>query len=117
MIIKSQQVFDKVCLDREKPYKPSDYIDFIIYSIKRGLINKLMNKLEDHKVYIVELKEPGILKDLPMTGKAIIEQDLVCEKLVQCEHCMMVYPWCQKFRDELDGHGFCPYGRGVEDNE
>lgn len=25
-----------------------------------------------------------------------------------------VYPWCQKFRDELGGNGFCPYGKEYE---
>lgn len=97
-------------LDREHP---SDFIEFIMRSIERELVNKLMDELKDHEIRIIKLKEPEFMEDFPMTGEATIEQDLVCEKLVQCKNCRMVYPWCQKFRDELGGNGFCPYGAEI----
>lgn len=112
MVLRSQLTFDKVYLDWNNA---PDVREFIADSIKRELANKLMDELKDHKVHIVELKGLEFIEDLPSTVESTIEQDLVCEKLVQCKHCMMVYPWCQKFRDEFKGHGFCPYGREIED--
>lgn len=111
MILSAEQMFDKVYLDREGPV---DFIEFIAHSIKRELVNKLMDELEDHKIHIIELKELELIEDLPMTGESAIKQDLVCLKLVWCKNCRMVFPWCQKFRDELDGNGFCPYGKEIE---
>ena len=115
MILRSEQIFDKVYLDREHP---SDFIEFIMHSIERELVNKLMDELKDHEIRIIQLKEPYSLEDFPMTGESSIKQDLVCEKLVQCENCRMHFPWCQKFRDELGGRGFCPYGaKIIEEDE
>ena len=112
MILCAQQTFDKVYLDREHP---DEFIEFVMYGIERELATKLMDELKDHKIHIIELKEPEFIEDFPMpvTGESAIKQDLVCEKLVQCRNCRMVYPWCQRFRDELDGHGFCPYGKEI----
>lgn len=110
MVLRSQQTFDRVYLDREHP---SDFIEFILHSIERELVNKLMDELKDHEIRIIELKEPDLWEDFPMIGEAAIEQDLVCEKLVRCKNCKRVYPWCQKFRDELGGNGFCPYGAEI----
>ena len=112
MILRSQQVFDKVYLDRKHPV---DFVEFIAHGIKRELVNKLMDELEDHKIRIIELKELELIDDLPMTGECAIKQDLVCLKLVRCKNCRMAYPWCQRFRDELGGNGFCPYGKEIED--
>lgn len=112
MILRSQQVLDKVYLNRENP---SDFIEFISHSNERELVNKLMDELKDHKIHIIELKEQEFIQDFPMIGEFAIKQDLVCEKLVRCKNCKRVYPWCQRFRDELDGHGFCPYGKEIED--
>lgn len=111
MILCAQQTFDKVYLDREHP---SEFIDFVMYGIERELVNKLMDELKDHKIRIVELKEPGFIEDFSKFGESAIKQNLVCEKFVQCRNCRMVYPWCQRFRDELDGHGFCPYGKEIQ---
>lgn len=111
MVIKSQQTFDKVYLDREHP---SDFIEFIMHSIERELVNKLMDELKDHEIRIIELKEPDLWEDFPTIGEAAIEQALLCEKVVRCKDCRMVYPWCQKFRDELGGKGYCPYGKEYE---
>ena len=111
MILRSQQVFDKVYLDRERP---SDFIEFISHSIKRELVNKLMDELEDHRIHIIELKEQEFIQDFTMLEESAIKQDLVCEKLVQCKNCRMAYPWCQRFRDEFAGYGFCPYGKEIE---
>lgn len=114
MILKSQQVFDKVYLDREHP---SEFINFIAESVKRELVNKFMDELEDHKLRVVVLKEPGFIEDLPgsrWAPQSAYEQELVCLTLVQCENCCMSYPWCQRFRDELGGEGYCPYGKEIE---
>ena len=112
MILRSQQVFDKVYLDLENP---SDFIEFISYTTERELVYKLMDELEDHKIHIVELKEPEFRQDFPMIGESTIEQDLVYEKLVQCKNCVRVYPWCAKFKNDFGSTGFCPYGKEIED--
>lgn len=113
MILRAEQIFDKVYLDRENP---SDFIKFVAEGIKRELINKLMDELDDHKIRIVELKEPEFIEDLPGSSwweESAYKQDLVCLTFVQCKNCRMVYPWCQRFRDELGGNGFCPYGAEI----
>lgn len=110
MILCAQQIFNKVYLDREHP---SEFIEFVMYGIERELVNKLMDELKDHKIHVVELKEPEST-NFPMAKECSIKQHLVCEKFVQCRHCRMVYPWCQRFRDELGGYGFCPYGKEIE---
>ncbi len=115
MILRAEKMFDKEYLDREHP---SDFIKFVADDVKRELINKLINELDDHKIRVVELKEPGFIEDLPgscWSSQCAYKQDLVCLRLVQCKHCCMAYPWCQRFRDELGGEGFCPYGREIED--
>lgn len=111
MVLRSQQIFDKVYLNGENH---SDYIEFISHSVERELVNKLMDELKDHKIHIIELKEPEFRQDFPMTGDSAIKQDLVCEKLVQCKNCKRAYPWCWRFRDELGGKGFCPYGKEID---
>ena len=113
MILRSQQTFDNVYLDRDREH-PSGFIEFIMHNIKRELIYKLINELNDYKIHVVELKDPEFIENFPMTEESAIKQDLVCEKLVQCRNCRMAYPWCQRFRDELDGYGFCPYGKEIE---
>ena len=112
MILRSQQTFNKIYLDREHS---SEFIEFIKDNIKRELVTKLIGELKDHKIHIVELKEPEFIENIPTTCESAIKQDLVCVKFVQCRNCRMVYPWCQRFRDELDGYGFCPYGKEIED--
>lgn len=114
MILRSQQAFDKVYLNRENP---SDFIEFISHGIERELVNKLMDELKDHKIHIIELKEQEFIQDFSMIGESAIKQDLVCLKLVRCKNCRMAYPWCQRFRDELGGNGFCPYGKEIEDEQ
>ena len=115
MILRAEQIFDKVYLDRERP---SDFIEFVADSIKRELVNKLMNELEDHKLRIIVLKEPGFIEDLPGSSwqpKCAYRQDLECIKVVQCKNCRMHFPWCHKFKSELGGEGYCPYGREIEE--
>jgi hypothetical protein len=29
----------------------------------------------------------------------------------------MHFPWCHKFRDELGGNGFCPYGARLREED
>ena len=112
MILRAEQMFDKVYLDREHP---SDFIKFVAESTERELVNKFVDKLGDHKLYIVMLHEPGFIEDLPGSWhhQAAYRQNLECLEIVQCKNCRMNFPWCQKFRDELGGNGFCPYGAKI----
>lgn len=116
MVIYAQQIFDKVYLDRDNP---SEFIEYVSYGIERELVTKVMDKLKDHKLSIVKLHEPTFIEDLPGTWKdqCAYRQDLEYREVVQCKDCRMVYPWCQKFRDELDGNGFCPYGNPYDEME
>jgi hypothetical protein len=112
MILRAEQVFDKVYLDREHP---SDFIDYISYGVERELITKVMDKLKEHKLFIVQLHEPGFIEDLPgsWSHQCAYRQHLECMEVVQCKNCRMNFHWCQKFRDELGGNGFCPYGAEI----
>jgi len=113
MILHAQQIFDKVMLDRSHP---SEFLDYISHAIKRELVNKIIDELDSHKLYAVQLEEPGFIEDLPgqYYAQAAYRQNLHCMKLVQCKNCRMAYPWCHRFRDEMGGNGFCPYGKEVE---
>lgn len=114
MVLHAEQIFDKVYLDRERP---SDFIDYVSHTVERELVNKFIEQLEDHKLRVVELKEPEFIEDLPgsmWAPQSAYKQDLVCLPFVQCKNCRMAYPWCQRFRDELGGEGFCPYGKEIE---
>ena len=106
------QKFDKVKLDRANP---SDFVKFILENVERKLCEGLMDKLEDHKPHVVRLSEPKIIEDVPESWwpESEVRQDLECINLVQCENCMRSFPWCQKFRDELGGKGFCSYGKEI----
>lgn len=111
MILRSEQTFDKVYLDREHP---SDFIDYVSHAVERELVNKFIDQLQDHKPRVVVLKEPEFIEDLPGSSswqQSAYRQNLVCLQFVQCKNCRMSYPWCWRFRDELGGEGFCPYGR------
>ena len=111
MIISSQQVFDKFYLGDN----PSEFIEYISHAAQRELVNKVMDKLEDHGLYVVRLREPRLIEDVPeyLNAQCAYRQDLECREVVQCENCRMVYPWCQRFRDEFGGNGFCPYGKEI----
>ena len=112
MILRSEQTFDKVYLDRENP---SEFIDYISYAVERELVNKFIDKLKEHKLFIVQLHEPTIIEDLPKLWmeQNAYRQDLECIEVVHCKNCRMHFSWCQKFRDELGGNGFCPYGAEI----
>ena len=116
MKLRVARKFDKVMLDRENP---SDFIKFIYEDLERRLYEGLMNELKDHKPHAVRLSEPKITEDVPESWwpESEAKQDMVVIDLVQCKNCRMNFPWCQKFRDELDGNGFCPYGKEFEDGE
>lgn len=109
MIICSQQAFDKVFLDRDDS---SEFIKNVSYGVERELVNKVVDKLKDHNPYVVKLREPRFIEDLPgqWNHQSAYRQELECWEVVQCKDCRMAYRWCQKFRDELGGYGFCPYG-------
>ena len=115
MKLRVAQKFDKVMLDRENP---SDFIKFIYGDLERQLGKRLMDELKDHKPHAVRLSEPKIIEDAPglwWPPESEAKQDLICIDLVQCENCMRSFPWCQKFRDELGGKGFCSYGKEYEE--
>jgi hypothetical protein len=114
MKLRVARKFDKVMLDRENP---SDFIKFIYEDLERQLYGSLMDKLKDHKPHAVRLSEPKIIEDVHESywPESEARQDLVCIDLVQCKNCRMNFPWCQRFRDELGGEGFCPYGREIVD--
>lgn len=114
MVLRAEQIFDKVYLDREHP---SDFIDYVTKSIERELVNKFVDTLGDHKLYIVKLNEPVFIEDLPGSwwNQSAYRQSLDFMEVVQCKNCRMHFPWCHKFRDELGGNGFCPYGKEIED--
>jgi len=111
MVIKSQQTFDKVMLDGEKS---SDFLNFVIRQAEQDLVSKLIDELQDHKLHVVKLGKPWT-EDDPKWLQVSYRQILDNDTLVQCKNCRMYYPWCQKFRDELDGNGFCPYGKESEE--
>ena len=109
MMLQTKQTFDKVMLDSEKS---SDFLKFVIQHAEQELVSKLIDELQDHKLHIVKLGKPWTEDDpqwLQVSYRQILDNDI----LVQCKNCRMVYPWCQKFRDELGGNGFCPYGKEI----
>lgn len=113
MILRAEQIFDKVYLDREHP---SDFIDYVSYGVEKELTTKVMDKLKDHNLFIVQLHAPGFVEDLPGSwhDQCAYRQDLECMKVVQCKNCRMHFPWCHKFKTELGGEGYCPYGKEIE---
>ena len=110
MILHAEQIFDKVYLDREHP---EDFITYISKAMERELVSKFIDQLNNHKPRIVVLKEPEFIEDLPGSWwkQSAYRQSLECMEVVQCKNCRMHFPWCHKFRDELGGNGFCPYGK------
>lgn len=116
MKLRVARKFDKVLLDRENP---SDFIKFIYEDLEKQLYEGLMGELKNYKPHAVRLSEPEFIEDAPGSywPESEVKQDLVCIDLVQCKNCRMNFPWCQKFRDELGGEGYCPYGRKWEDEQ
>ena len=110
--IRTSQVFDKLYLDSDDS---SEFIEYISQASERELVKKVVDKFKDHKPYIVTLHEPKIIEDLPgyWNHQCSYRQDLEYRKVVQCKDCTRVYPWCQRFRDELGDNGFCPYGKEI----
>lgn len=109
MILKTKQTFDKMMFDRQNS---GDFLNYVAMGANRELVDKLVDKLRDHKLYIVKLSEPWT-EDEDTYGTMAFRQDLLCGRIVQCKNCRMAFPWCQKFRDELGGNGFCPYGAEI----
>ena len=111
MILQTKQTFDQYMLDRTNS---SEFLKFVAQHAEQELASKLIDELQDHKLHIVKLGKPWTENDekwRQVTYRQILENAI----LVQCKNCRMVYPWCQRFRDELDGNGFCPYGKDIED--
>ncbi len=118
MFLWAKQIVDKVLLDDQK--NSADFIEFITDSMERKLISLLIKELADNQLYAVQLHEPilepGFVEDLAlaMPNQEVYRQALECNKLVQCKNCRMHFPWCYKFKSELGGNGFCPYGKEIE---
>ena len=123
MILKTKQTFDKVMLDLRQ--NPGDFLNYIAMSANRELVDKFVDRLRDHKLYIVKLSEPWT-EDEDTYGTMAYRQDLICDRIVQCENCkynpdkphkyydddlIYSYSWCPKFIEDLNGKGFCPYGK------
>jgi hypothetical protein len=110
MVLHAEQRFDQVLLDGEHP---EDFIAYISNAMERELVNNFIVQLEDHKPHVVVLKEPEFIEDPPGSwqNQSAYRQSLECMKVVQCKNCRMHFPWCHKFREELGGNGFCPYGK------
>lgn len=111
MILKAKQTFDKVMLDRSDS---SEFLKFVAQHAEQELVSKFINELQDHKLYIVKLREPRIENE-DAYGTLAYRQELIHDCIVQCRNCIRAYPWCHKFRNELGGDGFCPYGKEIED--
>lgn len=127
MILKTKQTFDKVMLDLRQ--NPGDFLNYIAMGANRELVDKFVDRLRDHKLYIVKLSEPWT-EDEDTYGTMAYRQDLICNRIVQCENCkynpdkphkyydddlIYSYSWCPKFIEDLNGKGFCPYGKEMED--
>jgi Neuraminidase (sialidase) len=96
-----------VYLDKEHP---GDFIAYISKAMERELVNRLMDTLEEDRLYIVQLSKSKIHEGM-RTNEMKYRQDLFYVEIIQCKNCRMHFPWCNKFRDELGGNGFCPYGK------
>lgn len=126
MILKTKQTFDKVMLDCENS---SEFLKFVIQQSEQELVSKLIDELQDHKIHIVKLGRPWTEDDpkwLQISYRQILDNDI----LVQCRNCkynpdkphkyydndlIYSYIWCPKFIEDLNGKGFCPYGKEIED--
>ncbi len=111
MILQTKQTFDKVMLDSNQSSK---FLKFVIQQAEQELVSKLIDELQDHKLHVVKLGKPWTEDDpqwLQVSYRQILENAI----LVQCKNCRMAFPWCQRFRDEFDGNGFCPYGKEYEE--
>ena len=113
MILQTKQTFDRYMLDRTNS---SEFLKFVVQNAEPELASKLIDELQDHKLHIVKLGKPWT-EDDPQWLQVSYRQILDNAILVQCKNCKMVYPWCQKFRDELGGEGYCPYGKEIEDGQ
>ena len=128
MILQTKQTFDQVMLDRTNS---SEFLKFVAQHAEQELVSKLIDELQDHKLHIVKLGEPWTENDekwRQVTYRQILDNDI----LVQCENCkynpdkphkyydddlIYSYIWCSKFIEDLNGKGFCPYGKEIEDEQ
>lgn len=109
MMLQIKQTIDQSILDRADS---SEFLKFVAQQAEQELVSELIDKLRDHKLHIVKLGKPWTEDDLKCR-QVDYRQILDNAILVQCKNCRMAFPWCQKFRDELDGNGFCPYGAEI----
>ena len=116
MVLRAEHTFNKVYLDREHP---EDFIAYILQGMERELVSKFIDQLKDNKPRVVVLKEPEFIENLPESwwDQSAYRQSLECVEVVQCKNCRMHFPWCQKFKSELGGNGFCPYGKEIDFGE
>lgn len=109
MILQTKQTFDQMMLDRADS---SEFLKFVTQHAEQELVSKLIDELQDHKLHVVKLGEPWTENDEKWL-QVSYRQNLHNDILVQCKNCRMAFPWCQKFRAELGGNGFCPYGAEI----
>lgn len=122
MIICGKQIFDPLMLDRADF---SEFMKYLSYAVERELTNKLIESLQDHNLHIVKLGESRTEDDVASMMVAY-RQEISDDILVQCENCkynpdkphkyydddlIYSYIWCPKFIEELNGKGFCPFGK------
>lgn len=128
MILQTKQTFDQVMLDRANS---SEFLKFVIQHAEQELTSKLIDELQDHKLHIVKLGKPWT-EDDPKWFQVSYRQILDNDILVQCENCKYnpdkphkyydddltySYIWCPKFIEDLNGKGFCPYGKEIDDEQ
>lgn len=122
MILCSKQEFDKAMLYRENP---GDFLNYVAMGVHRELVNKLIDNLLDHQLHVVKLGEPRTEND-PARRMVMYRQELSDNILVPCERCkynphkphnyydddpIYTYAWCDVFVQDLNGEGYCPYGK------
>ena len=127
MMLQTKQTFDQVMLDRADS---SEFLKFVIQHAEQELVSKLIDELQDHKLHIVKLGKPWT-EDDPKWRQVSYRQILDNDILVQCRNCkynpdklhkyydddlIYSYGWCPKFIEDLNGKGFCPYGKEIEDD-
>ena len=109
MILQTKQTFDQYMLDRTNS---SEFLKFVTKHAEQELVSKLIDELQDYEFHIVKLRKPWTENDEKWC-QVTYRQELICERIVQCKNCRMHFPWCQKFKFELGGEGFCPYGAEI----
>ncbi len=116
MIIRSEQRIDTAMLHNDEI---SEFMKHVTESTRRQVCDELMNKLHVGKLYTIQALEPRTFDATAEScfPQIVVRQDIMCTEMVQCKNCRMHFPWCCKFKSELNGEGYCPYGQEIEEIE